>query len=192
MGGVNGWKQSVLLGGLLFLLVGCGASTVDPENLTASTPGSTPGVSDLDEVTAPPNEAAVEASTPAAVPNQATAESNTVPVVIYRVNSACTDFVAEPARVDADQALQAAVRQILSDQVQAELGLAGFRVSIDADTQIATVDFRLSPDSLRQFVSLSTCEQMALFGSLRQTLLQNSQWQVEAVEFTEQGEAIAL
>ncbi|MEO0824596.1 MAG: sporulation/spore germination protein [Cyanobacteria bacterium J06639_16] len=199
MGAVKHWRRSAILGGLLLLLSGCGSSTIAPEESTEPTPLSTPTAiapSSEDSAQDSPNDsrAALQTESPTTTPpiNENTNSTGTVPVVIYRVNSTCNDFVAEPARVDADQALQGAVRQILSDQMQAEFGLAGFRVSVDADTQIATVDFRLSPDSLRQFVSLSTCEQMALFGSLRQTLLQNSQWQVEEVEFTERGEAIAL
>ena len=197
MAAVNPWRHRVILVGLLLWLVGCGASPVDSGDVVPSEATSTPHASPSTPATAeqdrsdhsPTEDSPESSSTPA---NPTTASPGTVPVIIYRVNHTCTDFIAEPARVNADQAMQATVRQILSDQAQAQFGLAGFRVTLDDDSQIATIDLRLSPDSSRQFVSLSTCEQMALFGSLRETLLQNSQWQVDAVEFTERGQEITL
>jgi hypothetical protein len=50
----------------------------------------------------------------------------------------------------------------------------------------------LSPNSRRQFVSLSTCEQFALFGSLRKTLTDNSPLKIKGVRFTERGQDIVL
>ncbi|MFM6369036.1 MAG: sporulation/spore germination protein, partial [Dolichospermum sp.] len=40
--------------------------------------------------------------------------------------------------------------------------------------------------------SLSSCEQFALFGSVRKTLMSNSEWKIKDVRFTERGEDIVL
>ncbi|MFM6472207.1 MAG: sporulation/spore germination protein, partial [Dolichospermum sp.] len=57
---------------------------------------------------------------------------------------------------------------------------------------VATVDIRVSPESKRQLFSLSSCEQFALFGSVRKTLMSNSEWKIKDVSFTERGEDITL
>ena len=70
--------------------------------------------------------------------------------------------------------------------------LAGYRVNLDLNKRVVTIDFRLSPDSKRQFVSLSMCEQFTLFGSLRKTLTDNPQLKIKDVRFTNQGQEIRL
>ncbi|MBD2021984.1 hypothetical protein H6F43_17535, partial [Leptolyngbya sp. FACHB-36] len=57
---------------------------------------------------------------------------------------------------------------------------------------VATVDLRLPANAKRRFVSLSTCEQLALFGSIRKTLTSNRQWKIKSVRFTEKGQPIVL
>lgn len=71
------------------------------------------------------------------------------------------------------------------------LDLSAYSVSRSTPDTIA-IDFTIALDSQRQFVSLSSCEQMMLFGSLRSTFLDNPALGVEAIEFTEQGNPIAL
>ncbi len=63
--------------------------------------------------------------------------------------------------------------------------LESYQVNINGST--ATVDMQLAPSSQRQFVSLSSCEQRALFGSVEKTLLNNADWNVSAVKFTSNG-----
>ncbi|MEM8544919.1 MAG: hypothetical protein AAGF66_13130 [Cyanobacteria bacterium P01_H01_bin.119] len=174
----------------LLLIAGCGQSVERSKSDTITdAPAavtSTPSTSDR-----APNREEPAASLDSDQPQSENADlTDTVPVVIYRINRACTDFVAEPARVMRDRALEQTLQRVLSEQIQAEFDLAGFRVSFDQETQVATIDLRLAPDSPRQFVSLSACEQMTLFGSLRETLLKNTQWDVESVEFTAQGKGL--
>ncbi|MFO0142950.1 MAG: sporulation/spore germination protein, partial [Aphanizomenon sp.] len=38
----------------------------------------------------------------------------------------------------------------------------------------------------------SSCEQFALFSSIRKTLISNAQWKIKEVRFTERGEDIML
>jgi hypothetical protein len=94
--------------------------------------------------------------------------------------------------VPAATTVNAAVGKVLDKASSGDFGLAGYRVNVNAKSGVATVDLRLSPDSRRQFASLSSCEQFALFGSLRKTLTNNSQLKIKDVRFTEQGQQIVL
>lgn len=111
-----------------------------------------------------------------------------VPVTIYKADSQCETLVPEEIQVPGDRALEATVGQILNTQSNIDFQLGGYRVQ--QSQGVTTVDFRLTPGSRRQMVSLSTCEQFALFGSLRKTLTQNSRWAIKSVRFTERGEEL--
>lgn len=118
--------------------------------------------------------------------------TNTITVNIYRADSQCQTLVPEKAAVPSETPLNSAVGEVLKKASSGDFDLAGYRVSINPKTRVATVDLRRIPNSQRQFLSLSTCEQFALFGSLRKTLVDNSQFQVKDVRFTEQGEDLYL
>lgn len=118
--------------------------------------------------------------------------TRTVPVNIYRPDSQCQSLVSEKVAVPAATPVNAAVGKVLKEADSGDFALAGYRVNVNANSRIATIDLRLSPDSQRQFVSLSTCEQFALFGSLRKTLTDNSQLKIKDVRFTQQGQEIKL
>jgi hypothetical protein len=122
----------------------------------------------------------------------ATQTSNTVTVNIYQADNQCETLVSEKVAVPAESPVNVAVGQVLKQVNSSDFDLAGYRVNIDANSRIATVDLRLSPGSRRQFVSLSHCEQFALFGSLRKTLTDNSQLKIKDVRFTQQGQEIKL
>ncbi len=115
----------------------------------------------------------------------------TVTVNLYQPDIECKKLMPKPVAVEGDRSMDAAVSKVLQARNTADFTVAGYRVSIN-DDGVATVDLRLNPDSRRQFVSLSTCEQFALFGSLRETLLNHSDWQIKAVQFTEIGKPIQL
>ena len=116
----------------------------------------------------------------------------TVPINIYQADSQCQTLVSEKVAIPLENSVNAAVEKVLKQADSGDFDLVGYRVNVNADSRIATVDLRLSPDSRRQFVSLSTCEQFALFGSLRKTLTSNSQLKLKAVRFTQQGKEIKL
>lgn len=122
-----------------------------------------------------------------------TAQStNMVPVTIYRADSQCQTLVSEKVVVPARNPVDAAVGKVLKQADSGDFDLTGYRVKVNAKNGVATVDLRRTPDSQRQFVSLSTCEQFALFGSLRKTLTDNSQLKIKDVRFTEQSQEIKL
>jgi hypothetical protein len=115
----------------------------------------------------------------------------TVRVNLYQPDIECKKLMPEPVALDRDRAMDAAVSKVLQERNSADFTVAGYRINID-DDGVATVDLRLKPDSRRQFISLSMCEQFALFGSLRETLMNHPDWKIKAVEFTERGELIQL
>jgi hypothetical protein len=116
--------------------------------------------------------------------------ANTLALDIYRADSLCQALLPQTATVPAERSVDAAVRLVLEQANSADFDLAGYR--IDVNTGVATVELRRAPDTRRQFASLSTCEQFALFGSLRKTLVDNPQLNIQQVRFTEQGRDIAL
>jgi hypothetical protein len=94
--------------------------------------------------------------------------------------------------VSAGSPVDAAVGKVLEKASSGDFDLAGYRVNVNSKSGVATVDLRLAPNAQRQFLSLSTCEQFALFGSLRKTLVDNAQLKIKDVRFTEQGQDLEL
>ncbi len=113
-----------------------------------------------------------------------------VPVSVYKVDNQCRNFVAEKTAVAANQPIAGAVGKVLENADSADFSLSGYRVNVAAG--VATVDLRVAPNSKRKLVSLSSCEQMAIFGSLRKTLTSNAQWKIKSVRFTDRGKEVVL
>jgi len=113
-------------------------------------------------------------------------------VTVYRLDDQCQEYVSETVRVPEQQALQTVVGQILSRQTFLGFELSGYRVDYDPARATVTIDLRLDPESFRRLVSLSSCEQQAIFGSLRQTLTRDPQWQIDTVQFTDRGQPLML
>lgn len=162
-----------------------GASTPTNQTGPHSTPTLEPTTPDI-ERSPNPSESSTEAD-PAS-----TSLSDQITVTIYRIDGFCQDFIPEPIRVESERAMEQAIGKVLASEDNREFELAGYRLQVDAANGEATVDLRLSPNSPRKIVSLSTCEQLALFGSLRETLLGNPEWNIETVRFTERGREIVL
>lgn len=109
-------------------------------------------------------------------------------VNLFYPNATCDRLVPEPWEAPENNAVEAAVGQTIERSLNGDFDLVGYRVNLDETTAI--VDLRLSPESDRHFLSLSQCEKFALFGSLRETLTENSLWNINDVRFTSQGEEI--
>jgi hypothetical protein len=114
----------------------------------------------------------------------------TVKVTVYTSDDQCQQLVGKQTEVSQTEPMKDAVGKILKEVNTADINLSGYRLQVKEG--VATVDLRLSPGSKRQLASLSSCEQMALFGSLRKTLTSNAQWKIKDVRFTERGEEIVL
>lgn len=117
---------------------------------------------------------------------------NTVSVTIYQADSECQTLLPQSVQITADNTLEASVGAVLDRWNSGDFSFAGYRVSVDPQTRTATIDLRVAPNSPRQIISLSSCEQFALFGSLSETLTQNPDWQISQVQFTEKGERISF
>jgi hypothetical protein len=118
--------------------------------------------------------------------------TNTVQVTIYTADAECQELIPQTVEVPSDRQIEAAVGEVLEERTTVAFDLAGYRVQLNENTGVATVDLRLDPESERQFVSLSSCEKFSLFGSLEKTLTSNPEWQINRVRFTERGEEIVI
>lgn len=116
--------------------------------------------------------------------------NNTVTVTIYKADSQCETLIAENLVFPQHRLLVRVVGKVIEQATSADFDIVGYRVNLDRQRQVATVDLRLSPNAMRKFVSLSFCEQFALFGSLRQTLTDRQNWQIQEVRFTWLGQEI--
>ncbi|HEY9877110.1 MAG TPA: hypothetical protein V6D29_01580 [Leptolyngbyaceae cyanobacterium] len=118
--------------------------------------------------------------------------SDPITITRYRLDNACQDFVSEPLQVSKQDPVSDTVGKILLDQNFFAFDLSAYRVTVDPASGKATIDLRLAPDSERLLISLSSCEQLALFGSIRRTLLENPDWGIRDVTFTNRGAAVVF
>lgn len=158
--------------GLLLLLGGCEPSPQAPFSSADQTP----------------------TATPFAVPSTAPSAATTVTVQIYSIDATCETLVPSQLTVPADQSLEASIATLLTRGSPDGLSPIDYSISVDSTTGQATLDLRPTPSGnpQRSFQSLSSCEQLALFGSLRETLLRWPAWGIRSVEFTEKGKPIVL
>jgi Sporulation and spore germination len=159
-----------------------------PTNSASSlTPSQIPSVAQLREKS--PNQESLKENTPSSLTSKA-ASSKTTNVTVYISDAQCQELVPEKVSVPAEEPVKNVVSKILEKRDTSDFSLSSYRVNIK--NGIATVDLRISLESKRQITSLSSCEQFALFGSLRKTLTSNAQWNIKEVRFTERGEDIVL
>lgn len=118
------------------------------------------------------------------------ANSKKVDITVFTSDVQCQEHVPKKVSVSAYKPVTDAVQEILAEKNTGDFNISNYRVNIN--NGVAIVDLRLSPNSQRQLTSLSSCEQFALFGSLRKTLTSNPKWNIKDVRFTEAGEEIIL
>ena len=123
-------------------------------------------------------------------PKQTEVSDEMVTVSVYTIDDQCLDFVEQSMEVPSNAAMDQAVGKVVGDTPLNAFKLDGYQVKVDGSTAI--VDMRLAPGSERQFVSLSSCEQRSLFGGVEETLLNNPNWNVDAVKFTNAGKELLL
>ena len=159
--------------------------TPDPENLEAEKSQTKPLTS----------ESPLPTKSPIPTPGKIAAAptdtlKRTINATLYTSDPQCQNLVAQKVELPANTPIESAVGKIIEKQDSADFNLSGYRVNLK--NGVATVDFRLAPNSQRQLSSLSSCEQFALFNSVRTTLTSNPQWKVKNVRFTERGQEIVL
>jgi len=162
-------------------------TTTPTNNASDPTPSQIPSVAQLREKS--PNQESSKENTPSSSAPKALT-GKTTNVTLYTSDSQCQELIPENVSVPAEEPVTNVVSKILEKRDTSDFSLSGYRVNIK--NGIATVDLRISPESKRQIASLSSCEQFALFGSLRKTLTSNAQWNIKEVRFTERGENIVL
>lgn len=159
--------------------------TSTPSKVEAQAPAPTPSQSPtMAQLRAKPTKVEPLEAAPKAVTKK------TVDVTLYTSDTQCQELIPQKVEVSATEPVTGAVGKIVQERDTADFSLSGYRVNVRDG--VATVDLRLSPQSKRQITSLSSCEQFALFGSVRKTLMSNSQWQIKDVRFTEKGEEIVF
>jgi|GEM_PF-1266561 len=131
------------------------------------------------------------ASPPAPAPQPPLAQTRntaTTQVTVFTIDNQCNDFRQTQITVPADKAIETAIGKVLEERESGDFSLGGYRVNVNGG--VATVDLRPAPHSERSLHSLTHCEQLALFGGVRRTLLGNAQWRIQDVQFTIAGEEL--
>lgn len=127
-------------------------------------------------------------------PSAPATQSDLLTVTLYTPTASCETYEGEAKAIAADKAVPQIVHFLLTDQTPnlLDFELAGYRILPGDKGHTVTIDFRRKPNATRHFISLSICEQRVLFGSLRETLLQNPELGIADVKFTERGQPIQL
>lgn len=186
----------VAIGTLLTTISSCGTQSTNeisdrPSNSPSSiVPSSTSNTTTSQPLTTSSTSTPTSDSSDTDTPSQPTAP-DTVSVTIYKADSQCANLIPEKVELSSDRPIDAAVGKVIEEQSSADFQLTGYRVNLGTNG-VATVDLRLAPNSQRRIPSLSTCEQFALFGSLRETLTKNPEWDITSVRFTERGKEIVF
>jgi len=163
--------------------VGISSCSSPPTPVVENSPSLSPS-----PAASPPPPPPSQPLTPPKTPPYPTA--NQVVVNVYKIDTQCQELLPEKTTLAKDKAIEAAISKLLEERDSADFRLAGYRLNLQ--NGVATVDLRVAPSSKRDFNSLSSCEQLALFGGIRKTLTSNRQWQVKSVRFTSNGEEILL
>ncbi len=126
----------------------------------------------------------------ASVSASETAPDSTATVTVYKVNKLCQTLKPETVTGQDNQLMSSVVNEVLKQQIFDSLGLVGYRLTIDRDLGIATLDLRALGNSRQKLQNLSSCQMLGLFGGVRQTLTSYAPWQIKTVRFTELGQDI--
>jgi hypothetical protein len=190
------------IGAIALMLVGCNSgapkpeSSASPEPIVSATPSVTPSANTstvplkpTKAIESPKSEP--QGSEPTMKETQVAKNSaTTVPVAIYRMDAACDVLVPKTENLPKDRTLEAAVGAVISRSNSADFTVSDYRVSQAGGK--ATIVLRLPPTAKRPFASMSACEQMSLFGALRETIVSRSEWKIRDVQFSDGKEEIVF
>lgn len=190
-------KQFRYLGAWLILMGSSSCSGYDPANLTANQSQSQTSVGQFRHLQLAGNQLDARSSQSTQPSNSVTSvlsstavSENTLTVAVYKVDNLCQSLKPETVTGPDNQLMSSAVNEVLNQQIFSSLGLVGYRLKIDRDLGIATVDLRATGNSRQKLQNLSSCQMLGLFGGVRQTLISYAPWQIKTVRFTELGEDI--
>ncbi|MEM8605064.1 MAG: hypothetical protein AAGF24_14675 [Cyanobacteria bacterium P01_H01_bin.121] len=184
--------SSLIFLGALLLVTSCATSpTGDSTSNSPAAPAERVERDRLEDGTTaaePTDEPPLGSPEQAATANKAQAGA----VDIYLVDELCEDFIPQSVDLSDTNSLDAVIGKVINLQDSQAFSISAYRVDYSPEDRQAVIDFRLSSDTDRSFESLSSCEQQALFGSLRETLMRSSTWSIETVRFTHAGQEILL
>lgn len=119
-------------------------------------------------------------------PETVAPSGRTIAVKVYQIDNQCLNLVPQTVAVDAQRPVQAVIGKIVQAHPPDQLKLTGYDVNLKPGEAI--VDFQIASDSQRHLRSLSSCEQLALFGSIEKTLTSAPAWKIQTVRFRESGQ----
>ena len=190
-------KQLGYLATGLILMGVSSCSSYDSANLTVNQSQSQTGADRFGDIQLTGNQLQARSTQAAQPPNfispvlaSGVESENTVTVKVYKVDNLCQTLNPETVTGPNNQLMSSVVNEVLKQQIFDSLGLAGYRLTIDRDLGIATVDLRASGNSRQKLQNLSSCQMLGLFGGVRQTLTSYAPWQIKTVHFTELGQDI--
>lgn len=129
---------------------------------------------------------------PATPPDTDEPADDTIAIEMYTPDATCQTLRSQIVQVPAERPIDAAVGRVLITVASDDLDLQGYRLRVDSTKREATIDLRIRPGAERRFAALSSCEQLTLFGSVRETLTRNSNWPIQTVRFTDGTREIRL
>jgi hypothetical protein len=196
------WMGLCIWAGVLFGLVGCQDSSQSPQVEQKDTPSAQSSPSEFAsraptalENSEKPDEDDIQlpvASSPIYSPtvSPTRATNSLITVTIYKADRDCVRFLPQSVQVERDRPIAGAVAQVLQEFSYPNFQLSGYQIQLDR-SGTATIDLQPTATS-RTLAALSACEQLALFGSLRETLTQNTDWQIKTLRFTQDGKELSL
>jgi hypothetical protein len=170
---------------ILLLILGLTSCTPPPAPpVVASPPVASPPVASP-PVASPPVASPPVASPPVASPPVTTQalRGSSVPVNVYHMDDRCEKLVKQLENLPKDKTLETAIGSVLTRANTADFTITDYRVITQG--KIATIVLRLPTGARRSFKSMSSCEQMAYFGAMRETMVQRKEWNIQDVKFTD-------
>ena len=176
---------------LSLLVVSCSAPTPIAQNSpvpspTTASPSPSPKPSPSDSPSPVQDSPSPK---PISTPLKTSANTaSTVPIAIYRMDSGCNALVPKTEDLPKEKTLDAAVGAVISHSNSADFTISDYGITKEGN--IATIVLRLPPTAKRPFAAMSACEQMSLFGALRETMVGRSDWNIRDVKFSDGKEEI--
>ncbi|MEB3294783.1 MAG: hypothetical protein VKJ24_16635 [Synechococcales bacterium] len=191
------WNLPIRSGAIVGLMVlgiaGCGVQPPSPTptpSPTAAVPSPSPSPTIAASSSPSPEPSPTPSPTVSQTVKPSPAAQDNVTVQIYQLDDRCENYVSKAKQFPKQDTLEAVVGDLLRDSNSTDFSVASYRVKQEG--AIATIDLRLAPDAQRTFVSMSSCEQMAFFGSISKTLTSYAPWKIQDVKFTDGKEEIIL
>jgi hypothetical protein len=162
------------------------ASPSPSPSISSSSPAANPSSSE--PATVQSEQSGVKPNQIAANSTKTSTSATLKEMTVYRLDDQCNGYVSEKLPMPVQGVPEAIVAKVLQNSNNPDFSVANYRVNVS--NGVATIDFRLPANAKRPFQALSTCEQMALLGSIDKTLKANTSLNIQAVRFTDGKEEL--